>query len=83
LEQLAQQFDISARTLRRQLRAAGVTFQSLLDESRYRESKRYLASTDMTVEAIGRRLGYADVRSFRTAFRRWSGQTPLEHRKAQ
>lgn len=83
LEQLAQQFDVSARTLRRQLRAAGVTFQLLLDESRYRESKRYLASTDMTVEAIGRRLGYADARSFRTAFRRWSGHTPLEHRKAQ
>ncbi len=82
LEQLAPQFDVSARTLRRQLRAAGVTFQSLLDESRYRESKRYLVSTDMTVDAIGRRLGYADARSFRTAFRRWSGQTPVEYRKA-
>lgn len=83
LEQLATQFDVSARTLRRQLRAAGVTYQSLLDESRFRESKRYLASTEMTVAAIGRRLGYADARSFRTAFRRWSGQTPVEYRIAQ
>lgn len=81
LEQLAQQFDVSARTLRRQLRAAGVTFQSLLDESRYREARRYLASTELTVEAIGRRLGYADARSFRTAFRRWSGQVPADFRK--
>ena len=80
LEQLATQFDVSGRTLRRQLRAAGVTYQSLLDESRYRESKRYLTSTEMTVAVIGRRLGYADARSFRTAFRRWSGQTPVEYR---
>lgn len=83
LGQLAQQFGVSTRTLRRQLRAAGVTFQSLLDESRYREARRYLASTEMTVEVIGRRLGYADARSFRAAFRRWSGQAPAEYRQAQ
>ncbi|MEH6593652.1 MAG: helix-turn-helix transcriptional regulator, partial [Halioglobus sp.] len=80
LEQVAAYFSVSSRTLRRQLRAAGVTFQSLLDESRYREAKRYLASTEMTVEVIGRRLGYADARSFRAAFRRWSGQSPAEYR---
>lgn len=81
LELVAQQFNLSSRTLRRQLRAAGVSFQSLLDESRYREARRYLESTDLTVEAIARRLGYADARSFRTAFRRWSGQTPADYRK--
>mgnify|MGYP001816717683 FL=1 len=81
LEQLAAQFNISARTLRRQLRAAGVSFQSLLDQSRYRDARRYLGSTELTVEAIGRRLGYADARSFRTAFRRWSGMTPAQFRK--
>lgn len=80
LEQLAEQFKVSSRTLRRQLRSAGVTYQSLLDENRYSEARRYLGSTDMTVEAIGRRLGYADARSFRTAFRRWSGDTPAKYR---
>lgn len=81
LAQLAAQFNISARTLRRQLRAAGVSFQSLLDESRYREARRYLGSTELTVETIGLRLGYADARSFRTAFRRWSGMTPAQFRR--
>ncbi len=80
LEQLAGQFNLSSRTLRRQLRAAGVTFQSLLDELRYREARRYLGSTKLTVQSIARQLGYADARSFRTAFRRWSGQTPAEFR---
>ena len=83
LSEVAAQFNVSPRTLRRQLRAAGVTFQSLLDESRYREAKRYLAATELTVEAIGRRLAYADARSFRTAFRRWSGCSPMEYRLSQ
>ena len=81
LERVAKQFNLSSRTLRRQLRAAGVTFQSLLDESRYREARLYLDSTGLTVEAIARRLGYADARSFRTAFKRWSGQAPADYRK--
>jgi len=80
LEQLASQFNISSRTLRRQLQAVGVTFQSLLDEARYREARRYLSSTGLTVESIAKRIGYADARSFRTAFRRWSGQTPAQFR---
>ena len=68
------------KVMRRQLRAAGFTFQSLLDELRYREARRYLGSTKLTVQSIARQLGYADARSFRTAFRRWSGQTPAEYR---
>ena len=80
LEQVASQFNISSRTLRRQLQAAGVTFQSVLDEARYREARRYLSSTSLTVESIARRIGYADARSFRTAFRRWSGETPAQFR---
>ena len=80
LEQVAGQFNLSSRTLRRQLRASGVTFQSLLDELRYREARRYLGSTSLTVQSIARQLGYADARSFRTAFRRWSGQTPADYR---
>ncbi|MEH6581382.1 MAG: AraC family transcriptional regulator ligand-binding domain-containing protein [Halioglobus sp.] len=82
LELVAEQFNLSSRTLRRQLRAAGVTFQSLLDESRYREARRSLESTGLSVEVIARRLGYADARSFRAAFRRWSGQTPADFRNA-
>jgi len=47
---------------------------------RYASASRYLSSTGLTVNAIAGQLGYADARSFRTAFRRWSGMTPAAFR---
>ena len=80
LEQVADNFHQSSRTLRRHLRAQGVSYQSILDEVRYAEAKRYLSSTHLTVEAIGSSLGYSDVRSFRVAFKRWAGIAPAAWR---
>ncbi len=80
LEEVAENFHHSSRTLRRHLRDLGVSYQSILDEVRYSEAKRYLSSTHLTVEAIGSSLGYADARSFRVAFKRWSGLTPTAWR---
>lgn len=83
LAEAADHFSQSARTLRRQLRALGVSYQELIDAARYREARRYLASTHLTVETIGKSLGYADVRSFRCAFKRWSGLAPAQYRTQQ
>jgi AraC-like DNA-binding protein len=74
---------LNSRTLRRRLRLVGTTYQSLLDETRFSEARRYLLSTRHTVESIATSLGYADARSFRTAFKRWSGRTPFEFRHGQ
>jgi hypothetical protein len=81
LETVAAHFKLSSRTLRRHLRAMGFSYQGLLDEVRYAQACRYLSSTRLTVEAIARQLGYADARSFRTAFKRWSGSTPAHYRE--
>jgi len=81
LEQVAARFSLSARTLRRHLRLIGVSYRGLVDETRYASARRYLSSTGLTVEAIAGQLGYADTRSFRTAFRRWSGTTPAAYRR--
>lgn len=83
LEDVAARFNRSSRTLRRQLKVAGVSFQSLVDDSRYREACRYLSSTGLTTSSIANRLGYSDSRCFRTAFKRWSGLTPSEYRGKQ
>jgi AraC-like DNA-binding protein len=80
LEQVAGHFSLSARTLRRHLQAIGTSYRALLDEMRHAEACRYLSSTSLTVDAIAGQLGYADARSFRTAFRRWSGTTPAAYR---
>ena len=80
LAQVAAHFHQSPRTLRRQLHTRGTSYQLLLDEVRFELARRYLVSTRSPVQAIARQLGYADARSFRTAFRRWAGRTPAEFR---
>lgn len=80
LAQVAAHFNQSPRTLRRHLQARGTNYQALLDEVRYELARRYLASTQLSVQAIARQLGYADARSFRTAFKRWDGSTPAQFR---
>jgi AraC-like DNA-binding protein len=80
LAQAASHFNQSPRTLRRHLHARGTSYQSLLDEVRFELARRYLSSTRLSVQAIARQLGYVDARSFRTAFKRWSGRTPAAFR---
>jgi len=80
LEQVAAHFSLSARTLRRHLREIGTSYRALLEGERQASARRYLSSTGLTVAAIAGQLGYADARSFRTAFRRWMGTTPAAYR---
>lgn len=83
LDQAAAHFGLSARSLRRNLAALGTTYRALLDEEQFALARQYLLSTQMTVEAVAGRLGYADARSFRTAFRRWAGCTPQAFRESR
>jgi|GEM_PF-1210378 len=80
LEQAAKQFNMAARTLRRQLSSLGASWQALTDEFRFKEARHYLLNTRYTLETIAPMLGYSDVRSFRTAFKRWAHTTPSEFR---
>ncbi|AOK52047.1 AraC family transcriptional regulator [Burkholderia stagnalis] len=73
---LANALHVTERTLRRRLDKDGITFQSLLDEVRHEEAARLLGDHMLTVAAIAERLGYSEPRSFRHAYRRWTGQPP-------
>ena len=39
-----------------------------------------LANPDMSIERITEEVGYSDVRSFRRAFKRWTGMSPSAFR---
>ncbi|AOJ27062.1 AraC family transcriptional regulator [Burkholderia seminalis] len=73
---LANALHLTERTLRRRLDKDGITFQSLLDEVRHDEAVRMLDDHTLTVAVIAERLGYSEPRSFRHAYRRWTGKTP-------
>jgi AraC-like DNA-binding protein len=80
LQRLAMDLRLSARTLRRQLRAAGASFQELVEETRHATALTYLTNTDHDVKEVAARLGYSDPSNFRRAFRRWTGLSPAAYR---
>jgi AraC-like DNA-binding protein len=82
LEAIARQLAMSPRTLQRRLAEEGVVFNDLLDELRLRAAKTYLTQRDVAGAEVAYLLGFAEQSSFNHAFRRWTGQTPTEYRRA-
>jgi AraC-like DNA-binding protein len=59
-----------------EMRTTGIT------ERRMVEARRLLGETELTVEAIGARVGYRNPGYFARRFRRAHGASPLEWRRA-
>jgi AraC-like DNA-binding protein len=73
---------MSERTLARHLEDEGTTFKALLEDLRRRLALRYVGNSDMQLAEIALLLGFSQAAAFHRAFRRWTGQTPLEYRRA-
>jgi len=77
---VADRLSVTERTLRRQLAAAGVRFSDVRDRVRERRAT-YLIESGLPVTAIAREVGFGDVREFRRAYIRWTGQPPSAARR--
>lgn len=77
----ARRLQTSERSLRRALHESGTSFQALVDDTRRELAMEYLRSTQASVQDIARITGFSDGRSFRRAFKRWTGMTPAEARR--
>jgi AraC-like DNA-binding protein len=80
-DMIADAFNISGRTLRRQLCEAGTSFQKLLDNQRRQYAIECLQNTSMSTEDIAEALGFSDVANFRHAFKKWVGLSPAVYRQ--
>lgn len=74
---------ISVRTMNRRLEQCGVSYFDILDNARYVVSCKLIRETDMPLKDIAAALSYTDASSSTRAFRRWSGVTPEQWRKAR
>lgn len=81
-EEIAEQMNMSPRTLMRKLKAEGSSYQELLDDVRKEYAIWYLANTDHTLDEISDSLGYLDASNFSRTFKRWVGLTPSLFRKS-
>jgi AraC-like DNA-binding protein len=73
---IARELRVSERSLRRALREAGTSYQRVLDGVRRELALEQLRSNTVPLERVAQSLGFGDVRSFRRAFKRWTGYTP-------
>ena len=81
-QDIAQQFDISTKTLQRRLTASGLNFQTILDDTRLELAKQHLTNSELNLNEISVELGFKEPRSFYRWFNKLTQQTPGEYRKA-
>jgi AraC-like DNA-binding protein len=80
-QRMARLLGMSKRTLQRRLARSNRTFRDVVEAFRKEEACRLLGGALPIIE-IAERLGYSEQTSFNRAFRRWTGRTPGQWRKA-
>lgn len=78
---IARRLGLSTRTLGRKLEREGTTFKDLLDETRKQLALQYVGGHDFSLSEVAVLLGFSQTAAFHRAFRRWTGQTPLQYRR--
>ena len=81
LEDIASNFNVSARTLQRKLKEEGINFQQLADDVRKTLAINYLKEGTYPVKEISYLLGYNELSAFTRTFKRWTGITPGNYQK--
>jgi AraC-like DNA-binding protein len=81
INECAAAFGWHVRTFQRRLKAAGVTYDELLETTRHELAVHYLKHRHLSLTEIGSLLGYAELSTFSRAFRRWSGCSPQAFRR--
>lgn len=76
LGEVAQNLNLSERTLRRHLASAGRVYRDIHDQLRAERALELLSAGSLSIAAIGSEVGYSDAREFRRAFKRWTGAPP-------
>ncbi|MEA4889368.1 MAG: response regulator [Clostridiaceae bacterium] len=83
LQNLAAQFNVNANYISQLFsRETGQTFTEYLTTQRMNYAERRLLSTDLPVFRIAEETGYKDYFHFAKVFKRATGSTPTDYRKA-
>lgn len=81
LDEVARALQTSTRSLRRALGQMGTSYQDIAAEVLRARAEERVRSGHVKVEQIAQELGFTDARSFRRAFKRWTGQSPNDFRR--
>ena len=81
LENVAEEFGISARTVQRNLAVENIKFNQVVKNVQKIMTLNYLESKELSIEEIAYLVGYTETSSFYRAFKGWIGKTVLQYRK--
>ena len=62
-------------------RKVGIRFRDWLGLLRVHQAMRILAECDQPVPAVGRAVGFEELRTFERAFKKFAHQTPAQYRR--
>ncbi len=82
VERVASKLGLTGRSLQRRLKDEGTAFQTVREDVRRELAQRYL-DDDLSIAEISFLLGFSEPSAFFRAFKRWTGQTPIESRLAR
>jgi len=80
MELVAEELQISTRSMRRHLADLDTSFQSILDDVRMNLAIQYLGTAKLPLEEIAVLVGFNEYNNFRKAFKRWTGNPPSFYR---
>lgn len=81
IESLAQELNMSSRTLHRKLRQENTTFKDVKIDLMMDVAKHVLLNEPVSIAELAQTLGYSESSAFVRVFKRVQGQSPLQYRK--
>ena len=81
IDYIAEELNLSKRTLQRRLQQQNISFAQLRDQVRYHYSIDYLVRQTLSIDGISMALDFSDRTSFTNAFKRWTNLSPSTFRK--
>jgi len=81
LTDIANQLNMSERSLRRQLSLEGLSFRKIKNQYIFQQSLNLLRDPELHIEEISYILGYSETCAFTRAFQKWTGMSPGKYRK--
>jgi len=79
-ERIAAELNLHSRTMHRQLKAEGTSFQQIKDEVRRDFMLYYLRQTELDFASISEKLGFAEQSVMTRSCNRWFGASPTKLR---
>ena len=71
----------STRTIGRRLASCGTSYQTLVDQVRFKKAKGLLGDPDRSIAEVASRVGFSEQSNFSRMFQRMGGLTPRQFRK--